>query len=174
MLAIEQQPEPIPQAPPPQSITVAELAARFVATYDPSRIKSRKGYIANVIPMVNARLRPYPLATLEAARVKKLDIVRYRDALRKKYKPTTVNVTFSYLHRIFAWAIESEILEGPNPCSNVERMRTTALDQKYSRAQCEKLLGPGADPMIATALLTGMRYGELRGLRWCDVRFELG
>jgi integrase len=124
--------------------------------------------------MVRARLLPYPLARLVAARVKKIDVIAYRDALRKKYKPSTVNTTMAFLHRIFSWAIDVEIIDCRNPANNVERMRVAPLEAFYTREQCGLLLAPGGDPKIATALYTGMRHGELCGLRWSDVRFDLG
>jgi len=166
-------PEPTEKERAAKTITVAELAARFMAEYDPPRLKDRKAYMLQIRPMVNARLLPYPLATMAAVSVKRLDVVTYRDALRRKYKAATVNLTLAHLHRMFAWAIEGEIIDCRNPCSKIERMRTVPSDAIYTREQCERLLGADCDPMVATALLTGMRYGELRGLRWSDVRFDL-
>ena len=168
-------PEPTEQERQALTLTVREIAERFLRDYDPPRLKDRRQYInQNVAPVVNARLRPYPLASLTAASVRKIDVVQYRDALRRKYKPSTVNLTLAYVHRIFAWAIDAEIIDCRNPCSKVERMRTTPLEVFYTREQCARLLRPDCDPMVATALHTGMRYGELCGLRWSDVRFDLG
>ena len=168
-------PEPTEDEQRAKKLTVSELAALFLRDYDPPRLKDRKQYIdRNVAPVVNARLRPFPLASMTAATVKKIDVIFYRDALRRKYKPSTVNLTLAYLHRIFAWAIDAEIIDCRNPCSKVERMRTTPLEVFYTREQCARLLGPDSDPMVATALHTGMRYGELCGLCWSDVRFDLG
>lgn len=168
-------PEPTEEELRAKTMTVGELAARFLKEYDPPRLKDRKHYMVScAAPMVNARLLPYPLARMAAVTVKKIDVVHYRDALRKKYKHSTVNTTLAYLHRIFAWAIDSEIIDCRNPCSKVERMPTTPSEVFYTREQCARLLGPDCDPKVATALLTGMRHGELCGLRWCDVRYDLG
>jgi integrase len=166
--------EPTEEEQRVKTLTVAELAERFLKEYDAPRLKDRRAYMQNARTMVHARLLPYPLATLAALKVKKLDVVTYRDALRRKYMPATVNLSLAYLHRIFAWAIDAEIIDCRNPVSHVERMRTTPSDERYSREHCERLLGPDGDPMIAAALLTGMRRGELRALRWADVRFDLG
>lgn len=60
--------------------------------YDPPRLKNRKQYISdNAAPMVRMRLLPYPLASQIVVQVKKVHVISYRDALRKKYKPSTVN-----------------------------------------------------------------------------------
>lgn len=168
-------PEPTKEEILAKTLTVGELAERFLREYDPPRLKSRKHYIVSCAgPMVHARLLPYPLASLTVVQVKKIDVVHYRDALRKKYKPSTVNTSLAYLHRMFAWAIDAEIVECRNPCSKVERMPTTPSDVFYTAKQCTRLLGTGCDAKIATALLTGMRHGEMCGLRWSDVRFDLG
>lgn len=158
-----------------KALTVADLAARFIAEYNGPRLKDRKRYLRDVRPAINQRLLPYPLAKLPVADVRKIDIANHRDALRRNgYMPATINTVLSYVHRMFSWAIDSEILDCRNPASRVERMRETPSEQRYTREQCEKLIGPDCDPMIATALYTGMRHGELRGLRWSDVRFTLG
>jgi len=157
-----------------KALTVGELAQRFLKEYNPPQLKDQAQYMSNASPMVKARLLPYPLASMAAMEVRKLHVVQYRDALRKSYKPSTINTTMSTLSKIFVWAIDSEIIpDMRNPCSRLGKMRAAPLEQRYSREECARLLGPDADPKIATALLTGMRHGELCGLRWSDVRFDL-
>ena len=157
-----------------KTITIGALAERFLQDYDPPRLKDRKIYMANLGPWVRQRLLGYPLASMPVVSVKRLHIEQYRDALRKKgFKPSTVNVSLGYLSRVFSWGIESELIDVRSPCIKIERLRTAPSEQQYTREQCAQLLGPDGDPMIATALLTGMRHGELRGLTWSCVRFEL-
>jgi integrase len=157
-----------------KALTVGELAQRFLKEYNPPQLKDQARYMSNAGPTVKARLLPYPLASMAAMEVRKLHVIQYRDALRETYKPSTINTTMSTLSKIFVWAIDSEIIpDRRNPCSRIGKMRAAPLEQRYSREECARLLGPQADPKIATALLTGMRHGELCGLRWSDVRFDL-
>lgn len=157
-----------------RTITVGALAERFLQEYDSPRLKDRQRYMETAGPWVRRRLLPYALALLPVADVKKLHIVQYRDTLRREEcQPTTINTWLGYLSKVFSWGIDAEIVDIRNPCSKVERLRTTPLEQRYTREQCARLLGPGCDPMVATALLTGMRHGELRGLTWPCVRFDL-
>jgi len=158
-----------------KTITLAELAEKFLAEYDSPRLKSRAQYMSTFGPWVRARLLPYPIALLPAVNVKKLHVCTYRDTLRQEgFKPSTVNTYLLYLSRVFTWGTDSEIIDCRNPVSKIERMRATPSEQRYTREECTRLLGPDCDPKVATALLTGMRHGELCGLRWSDVRFDLG
>ncbi len=158
-----------------KALTVADLAERFLQEYDAPRLKDRAQYMSNVCPWVRARLLPYPLARLPVADVKKLHVAQYRDALRREnFKPSTINTWLHYLSRVFTWAADTEIIDVRNPCSKLERLRMTPSEQRYSLAECARLLGPDCDPQVAAALMTGCRLGELFGLRWCDVRFDLG
>lgn len=157
-----------------KTITVGELAERFLQDYDPPRLKDRARYVESYGSWMRRRLLEYPLARLPVVDVKRLHIEQYRDALRKKsFKATTVNLSLGYLSRVFSWGIDCEIIEVRNPCIKIERLPASPSEQQYTREQCARLLGPDCDPMIATALHTGMRHGELRGLTWACVRFEL-
>ena len=157
-------------------ITVRELAEKLLAEYDPPRLRSRKRYIEQVSSSCNQRLFPYPIASMAASAVRKRDVEAYRDALRRTdYAPKTIDIALQWLSRIFSWARDCELIDCMNPVSRVERPTTYPSDEHYSKEQVIALLtGDDPDPMIACALLTGMRKGELYGLTWGCVRFDLG
>lgn len=167
--------EPSEQEQTAKTLTVGDLAQRFMAEYDPPRLKDRNRYMENVGPWVRCRLLPYPIASMPVMDVRKLHVVMYRDELRRQEcKPSTINTWLHYLSRVFTWCADTEIVDCRNPVSKVELLRTAPSEERYTREQCERLLGPDVDPKVATALHTGMRHGELCGLRWSDVRFDLG
>lgn len=154
-------------------ITVRELVTRFLTEYNPPRLRDRARYIAEIKSNFQARLLPFPIADMAAASVKKQDVSAYRDALRKSYANATINLSLSKLSLLFSWAIDSELIDCRNPC-RVQRMTTTPSEEHYTREHVERLLSPEhLDPMVATALYTAMRIGELYGLRWDCVRFDI-
>ena len=156
-------------------ITVRELVTRFLTEYNPPRLRNRSRYIADIKTNFQARLFPFPLADMAAVSVKKQDVAAYRDALRKTYANSTINLTLTRLSLLFSWAMDCELIECRNPCEKVQRMNTTPSEEYYTREHAEKLLSPEhIHPMVATALYTGMRIGELYGLRWECVRFDIG
>ena len=169
-------PEPTPEERQQKTITVRELAKKFLAEYDRPRLRNREWYMQLARSSCNQRLFPYPIASAVASKVKKRDVEAYRDALRRAdYAHQTVNLTLQWLSRIFSWAIDAELVAGTNPVSRVERLPTEPSDECYTREQVAALLsGDAPHPMIATALYTGMRKGELFGLTWACVRFDLG
>ena len=157
-----------------KALTVGELAERFLQEYSSPRLKDRKVYMGSVGPWVRKRLLPYPLASMAVVDVRKLHVAQYRDRLcQEGFKPSSVSTWLHFLSKVFTWCADSEIINIRNPCSKIELPRTAPSEKRYTRAECERLLAD-ADPKVATALYTGMRHGELCGLRWSDVRFDLG
>ena len=169
-------PEPTPEETERKTITVRQLAERFLAEYDPPRLRSRKRYMKLARSTCNQRLFPYPIASMVAAAVKKRDVTAYREALRGAgYANATINWSLDFLSCLYSWAIDVEYLAGTSPVSRVDRLRAEPSDEHYTREQVAALLsGDAPHPMIATALYTGMRKGELFGLTWACVRFDLG
>lgn len=169
-------PEVSPEERQRRTITVRALAEKFLAEYDRPKIRNPRRYRALVRAYCNRRLFPFPLASMTAAAVKRRDIDAYRDALRRaEFSPKTVNTSLAFLSRIFSWGIESELIDRGNPVARIERLPTQPSTEHYTREQVAALLSEDEPhPMIATALYTGMRKGELLGLTWGCVRFDLG
>lgn len=104
---------------------------------------------------------------------------------RAKKKPisgATINRYAASLAAVFTWAIKQRIAPKgwDHPCRRVERQAESAGKTRFlTRAECDRLLvackastWPKLYALVLMALTTGMRKGELLGLRWADIDFE--
>lgn len=87
--------------------------------------------------------------------------------------PTTLNHLRADISAAFAAAIRAELYTGKNPALAVQRRRPLERKPDYLRAsEVRPLLEALAQrwrPLFATAIYTGLRKGELLGLRKTDV-----
>lgn len=170
----------IPERRPVAGLTVAELAEQFLARYSRPKLKNLEQYryqarskLQKVLPQ---------LGKLRAAQVQPSDVARLRDALAREYAAGTVKLALAILSVMFSWAVR-EGLAKANPCKGVERPATAASLDFLTREEVSQLLAAaeaGATTLkgrmlhvgIAVAVHTGLRKGELLGLRWLDLDFE--
>ena len=169
--------EPAPAAP-----TVAKLCERFLAEYTRPKIKDPAQYRANAgralrraLPLVGGR----PADKLSAQ-----DAAKTRDALSAKYAPASVRLTLSFLAAAFSWGVKQGLFTH-NPMIGVERPTPQPSIDYFARDEIEALLKAGAEQAavgsvaakrryvaVQLALYTGLRKGELLGLRWIDLDLD--
>ena len=163
-----------PRAAQKPALTVRQLIERSIAEYHGPKVRKLKQNQDQRRTDLAQRIAPYGLADLHAEKVRAGDIERWRDALRKDgYAHSTVNVTLARLSMIFAWAIRQEIITCRNPCEGVNQLPTKPRQDCYTLDEVHRLLSlPDVLPMIPMVLYTGIRRGELLGLRWEDIDFQ--
>ena len=123
--------------------------------------------------------------------IKREDVVRFRnDRLAGKLNhskrngkgnpaPATVGLELGLLRRIFNVAIEADLLDR-NPVvklqmPKVSNRRERVIDStEYQRllSGVEESQGAHMRPIISLGYETGMRLGEILGLRWADVNYS--
>ena len=121
--------------------------------------------------------------------VKKSDVRRFYNQLidDKVLKPSTVDVIHNIVHQVFQISVDDDMIRS-NPAANmlreikmahgseIEKRKALTLEQE------ELFLGYLARtpkyqhwyPVFYIMANTGMRVGEITGLRWCDVDLEEG
>ncbi|MGH2405181.1 MAG: tyrosine-type recombinase/integrase [bacterium] len=101
------------------------------------------------------------------------------DKRRKGLSSTTIQYHFGLLHEALSHAVRKGLLVR-NPCDLVDRPRREpveiqTLDEEQVRLfLAEAKRGSTHYRLYLAALLTGMRQGELLGLRWRDLDLTLG
>ena len=119
--------------------------------------------------------------------LKKTDIKRFYNYLtdERQLKPSTIDSIHTVLHQILDMAVDDDYIRN-NPSDNVLRELKqahcfkTEKRRALTRPEQELFLSylkntPAAQywyPIFAVLLGTGLRVGELTGLRWCDVDLE--
>lgn len=172
-------PEPAPLAP-----TVAALCERFLAEYRRPKIKDLDKYRTFARSALNRALPT--LGTLRADAVQPADLNRLRDALGRRWAAGSASLTLTFLKTAFAWAVREGII-AQNPLRGIELPPRPDCIEYLSADHVRALLaaadrqataGGLAERMLATcvhfAVRTGLRKGELFGLRWRDLDLGTG
>lgn len=159
---------------------IAELIEQFLREYSRPKLKDIDKYRAQARSVL-ARALPY-LGKLSAAEVESEDVAKMRDALGRRFAAGTVYNILATLSAVFSWAMRQE-LAPRNPCKGVERPSAAQSLDFLTREEVQRLLEAAAARAntlagrmlhagIAIAVHTGIRKGELLGLRWIDLDFE--
>jgi integrase len=160
---------------PAQRLTVAALAERFLSEYSRPRVKDLGAYRRSARTALR-RILP-ELGDLAADAVQPAEVARLRDRLGRRYAAASVKVSLAFLHTVFSWAVRQGLV-AHNPCRGVERPRPPGLLEFLSQDDAARLLeharvhAAALYPMIATALYTGLRKGELFGLSWTQLDLQ--
>lgn len=168
-------PEPVSAQATEKPLTVGGLLEKFLDEYRSPTVRNPKRYRQQYSSCYRVQIAPHPLAAIPVDKVRPRDIEKLRDALDDYgYEPGTVNQALDLLSVAFRWAARQEIITSSSPVSSVARLSTEPSNDCYQLDEVHRLLSlPDLPPMVATALYTGARRGELCGLRWTDVRFDL-
>ena len=96
----------------------------------------------------------------------------------KPLGPQAVNHLRSFLRRTFKAAIKQRKIAGPNPVDEVKVWKVPKRKPDFLRghevAPVMASVPPKWRPLFATAVYTGLRKGELFGLKKGDLDFEIG
>ena len=168
--------EPAPPAP-----TVAELIERFLGEYSRPAIKDLSAYRAHArsalrrtLPLLGER----PADSLTAA-----DIGRLREVTMRLVSPGSARLTLAYFASMYAWAVREKLVPH-NPLRGVEKPQSRDLVEYLSVEEVRLLIAAAerratGNPLeqrlralVHLALRTGLRKGELLGLRWRDLDLD--
>ena len=126
---------------------------------------------------------------IKLVQVKKSDVKRFYNNMadEKILKISTIDNVHNILHQVFDFAVNDNIIR-INPTDNM--LKELKKSHNFSIEKRKALTIPEQNlfinflktnskykhwyPVFAVMLGTGMRVGELTGLRWCDIDFEHG
>lgn len=159
--------------------TLASLADDFLAEIRATRRHGTWAYYCQQLDGVMLAIgKTIPVACITASVLREL-IRKHQDAEGGSYSAQTIQHRRAALRRLFRWA-KKRGLAGEDPTELVEwpRVEQHAFDvlpESDMRAMLQRLQAVPADfDLVAVALYTGMRRGDLARLRVADVDLEAG
>ena len=165
-------PAPLPASGPTLTKFAAEYVERRSPSWKPSTVKATRSYL-------NSAILP-ALGHLRVGSVVRADIARFFHEYGRR-KPGGANRSHDILRTMFdcaiAWGHRPEA--AGNPCKGIVRYRRPPRGRLLGADDLAKLGAvlrqrEGENPVCVAAvrllLLTGCRPGEIRCLRWCEVK----
>jgi integrase len=162
--------------PEPSKVTVAEYLAFWLEnavrpSVRPPTFRQREQYVRNHISPVLGAVR---LQALKPADIQAL----YADRLRAGLSRRSVQIIHAILRRALKQAVDWGLI-GHNPADRVRPPRPEPREMRVlSPEEARRFLEAARNfdyyVLFVLALATGLRLGELNGLRWQDVDLEAG
>lgn len=107
-------------------------------------------------------------------------IQNWVDNVMESKTPFVINASLKFCKTAFNYGIKLEILE-KNPFKNIEKVKVQPkkhghlnLDEALRVLKICKTSEPDFYPILAMAVFTGLRRGEILGLQWSDIDFKNG
>lgn len=159
----------------PGRITVAEYLQRWLEHIKPSvELRTWVGYESHVRLHISPLLGAKLLRELKPVHLQDL----YTNRLAAGKAPRTVHHSHTIFHTALAQAVEwqllnrnpAEVARPPKAPKTVHRF----LDFDEAKRLISALEGDDFGPMLMVAMLTAVRSGELRALRWADLDLSTG
>ena len=160
------------------SQTVGEYMEQWLQT------SARESVRESTYESYRNQVRRYVVPAIGRVKLKRLSAMQiqgmYRAMLDRGLSPRTVQYTHAVLHRALRQAVRWGLVPR-NVSEDVDRPRIRPEEiRPLNRHQARHLLntagesGDRFEALYVLALLTGMRPGELLGLKWEDVNFDEG
>lgn len=165
----------------PSRVTFAEVAAQW---FESQTTQLRPRTIDAYRSALDNHLLPH-FGTRQIGQINEEDIARFIAKLSRPnakrengYAGWSIRASLTPLGRILGYAARRGMI-GSNPMDRLERgERPKVADgemQILTREEIAEAVKPSDDPpVLATAIFTGLRLGELLGLTWADIDFEAG
>ena len=127
-------------------------------------------------------IEPHLIPALGRLKLKDLNPVHVRGLYREKLDSGLSAATVRKIHSVLRKALKQAVMDGlipRNVCEavkppKVERKEIIPLDREQARTLLESARGDRLEALFTLAVHTGMREGELLGLKWDDVDLERG
>jgi integrase len=162
-------------------VTVADAAEAWLDAAKAGVARTRNGepYKPSALRAYEQALRVHVVPELGRLRLSAVTRASVQDLIDKLVasgrKPSTVRNAILPLRAIYRRAISrSEVAVNPTlglALPTVRERRDRIARPAEARALLDAL-SPADQVVWATALYAGLRRGEIRGLRWCDVDFD--
>ena len=151
--------------------TIAELMAWWLKTYSATSASQARN-----TSVVTKHLIAAPIGRLTLAQLTSGKLEEFLQSKTSALGPQSINHLRRYISRAFGKAIDTGRWSGDNPAKRGKPRRVPKALPSFLRASEVPALFMALPkkwrPLFATALYTGLRKGELLGLRKADVDFE--
>lgn len=163
--------------PNTNKILFKDWLVTWLETYKASSVTAKSYY--NYENIVKNHIRDSDLGKIALNKIKRSDIQKFINAKTKELSPGTVG----HVRAVIADALhvaEIDRMIIVSPCKDIQMPKRKQKEiNPFSMEEAKKLL-QAAEPgsmlhaIIFTGLHTGMRRGEIVGLRWDDIDFKAG
>lgn len=162
-----------------QASTAIPTLTQYVATW----LDGLEGLVLSAtVEAYAGRLARHVLPQLGERRIDEIEVDQILaligDLRKRGYSGTTIATTLAPLSRLFAHAVRRGLIE-VNPVSKLDRGERPRVSRQERPVLNPEEIGrlleaapPRFRTLIATAILSGLRQGELLGLHWRDVDFD--
>ena len=149
---------------------------------DEHSIEWRRSHLRSLLSTLNSRLIPH-FGGKAVGHISKADILSFRATLAKVQgrgekeglSPKRINEIIGLLNQVMEEAADR--FEFTSPCTNIKRLRVRKTDvSPFSLTDVQRILATvRADykNYFITRFFTGMRTGEIHGLKWKYLDFDL-
>jgi integrase len=158
------------------TVTLSDYLDRWLS--DSVRDTVRQNTFDNYAYLVRKHIKP----TLGRVKLKGLTPAHVRGLYREKLDSGLSSRTVNYIHVTLHKALKQAMNDGLIPRNVTDAVKAPrpakkevqALDPGQVRAFLEAARGDRLEALYEVAVTTGLRQGELLGLRWADIDLEAG